>query len=68
MELVRSFLPVATPPNTIIFASGRLRIYEMAKSGIALNMIGIIGVSIIDYFPGIMIFDLGTMPDRAVAR
>jgi sodium-dependent dicarboxylate transporter 2/3/5 len=30
-------LPVATPPNTIIFASGRIKIYEMAKTGILLN-------------------------------
>jgi len=61
-------LPVATPPNTIIFASGRIKIFEMAKSGIALNMIGIIVVSIIVYFLGTMIFDLGTMPNWAVAR
>ncbi len=55
-------LPVATPPNAIIFASGRIKIYEMAKSGIALNIIGIIVVSIIVYFLGSVIFDLGTMP------
>ncbi len=61
-------LPVATPPNTIIFASGRIKIYEMAKSGIALNMIGIIVVSIIVYFIGTLIFDLGTMPGWAIAR
>ncbi len=61
-------LPVATPPNTIIFASGRIKIYEMAKSGIALNMIGIVVVSIIVYFLGTMIFDLGTMPNWAIAR
>jgi len=61
-------IPVATPPNTIIFASGRIKIYEMAKSGIALNMIGIIVVSIIVYFLGTMIFDLATMPSWAIPR
>lgn len=61
-------LPVATPPNTIIFASGRIKIYEMAKSGIALNIIGIIVVSIIVYFLGTMIFDLGTMPAWAIVE
>ena len=55
-------LPVATPPNTIIFASGRIKIYEMAKTGFALNIAGIIVVSIIIYFLGDLIFDLGTMP------
>jgi len=55
-------LPVATPPNTIIFASGRIKIYEMAKTGILLNILGIIVVSVIVYFLGIFIFDLGAMP------
>lgn len=55
-------LPVATPPNTIIFASGRIKIYEMAKTGILLNLLGIVVVSVIVYFLGILIFDLGTMP------
>jgi sodium-dependent dicarboxylate transporter 2/3/5 len=55
-------LPVATPPNTIIFASGRIKIYEMAKTGILLNIVGIIVVSVIVYFLGILLFDLGTMP------
>ena len=59
-------LPVATPPNTIIFASGRIKIYEMAKTGILLNIIGIIVVSVIVYFLGILIFDLGTMPVWAI--
>lgn len=61
-------LPVATPPNTIIFAGGRIKIFEMVKSGIALNLIGIIVVSIIVYFLGTVIFDLGTMPGWAVAK
>ncbi|MEJ2196316.1 MAG: SLC13 family permease [Ignavibacteriaceae bacterium] len=60
-------LPVATPPNTIIFASGRIKIYEMAKTGILLNILGIIVVSTIVYSLGILIFDLGTMPPWAIA-
>lgn len=34
-------LPVATPPNAIIFGSEQLRIKEMVKVGIILNFIGI---------------------------
>ncbi|UCH65737.1 MAG: SLC13/DASS family transporter [Ignavibacterium sp.] len=59
-------LPVATPPNTIIFASGRIKIYEMAKTGVLLNILGIIIVSVIVYFLGILLFDLGTMPAWAI--
>jgi sodium-dependent dicarboxylate transporter 2/3/5 len=35
-------MPVGTPPNTIVFASKRLRIIDMAKTGFALNIISII--------------------------
>ncbi|MDL1970654.1 MAG: SLC13 family permease [Candidatus Desulfofervidaceae bacterium] len=35
-------LPVATPPNAIIFGTQRLRVYDMAKTGIILNILGII--------------------------
>jgi len=59
-------LPVATPPNTIIFASRRIKIYEMAKTGILLNLLGIVVVSVIVYFLGILIFDLGTIPGWAI--
>jgi len=39
-------LPVATPPNAIVFATGRLTIPQMARAGILLNLIGIIIVSL----------------------
>jgi sodium-dependent dicarboxylate transporter 2/3/5 len=55
-------LPVATPPNTIIFASSRLKISEMAKTGFALNILGVIIVSLVVYFLGSYIFDLSTYP------
>ena len=33
-------LPVATPPNAIIFSTGRVRIPQMARAGLLLNLIG----------------------------
>jgi sodium-dependent dicarboxylate transporter 2/3/5 len=39
-------LPVATPPNAIVFSTGRLTIPQMARAGILLNLIGIIIVSL----------------------
>ncbi|UWX54377.1 DASS family sodium-coupled anion symporter [Maribacter litopenaei] len=35
-------LPMATPPNAIVFASGYIKVHEMAKAGILLNLIAVI--------------------------
>jgi sodium-dependent dicarboxylate transporter 2/3/5 len=43
-------MPVATPPNAIIFGTKRLRIADMAKGGILLNLIGIILITLTIYF------------------
>ena len=38
-------LPVATPPNAIVFSTGAISIPQMVRAGILLNIIGIIIVS-----------------------
>ena len=35
-------LPMATPPNAIVFASGYIKVYQMARVGIVLNLISVI--------------------------
>lgn len=40
-------LPVATPPNAIVFGSGLLTIPKMARAGLALNLIAIVLVSLV---------------------
>ncbi len=61
-------LPVATPPNAIIFATGKLRIIDMVKTGFLLNLAGIIVVTLVTYFWGTLVFgiDVNSFPDWAL--
>lgn len=34
-------LPMATPPNAIVFASGYIKVHQMARAGIILNLISV---------------------------
>ena len=43
-------LPVATPPNAIVFGTGYVKIDEMARTGIFLDIIGIVVWSLLLYF------------------
>jgi sodium-dependent dicarboxylate transporter 2/3/5 len=42
-------MPVATPPNAIVFSSGHVRIGDMIRTGFALNLIGVIVVTGFSY-------------------
>jgi sodium-dependent dicarboxylate transporter 2/3/5 len=60
-------LPVATPPNAIIFGTGRLHIKDMVKTGFLLNLIGVVVTTIVTYFWGTLVFkiNVGSFPEWA---
>ena len=43
-------LPMATPPNAIVFASGHISVSEMARAGVLLNIISIAVISLFMYW------------------
>ncbi len=59
-------LPVATPPNAVVFGSGYLRIPDMAKAGFLLNVFAIVLVTLAIYFylPFAWDIDLTTFPQK----
>ena len=63
-------LPVATPPNAIIFGTKRVTIKDMAKAGFALNLIGTIIIAFGCYYWGRYVFgiELGVFPDWAIIK
>jgi sodium-dependent dicarboxylate transporter 2/3/5 len=45
-----SMLPMGTPPNAIVFASGKLQLKDMVKTGLIMNIISIILISLFSWF------------------
>jgi len=42
-------MPVATPPNAIVFSSGHMKIGDMIGAGFALNLVGVVVVTLLCY-------------------
>ncbi|MDN3644653.1 DASS family sodium-coupled anion symporter [Pontixanthobacter aestiaquae] len=45
-------LPVGTPPNAIVFSTGRVTIAQMARGGLVLNIVGVMLITLFVYALG----------------
>lgn len=52
-------LPVATPPNAIVFGSGHIEIRSMVKAGLWLNLLSIVLISLWMWLVGARVFGVG---------
>jgi len=61
-------LPVATPPNAVVFGSGQVTIAQMSKVGVWLNFAGIVLITlfVLLFMQLIWGIDLNTVPDWAM--
>nr|XP_056721139.1 solute carrier family 13 member 2 [Euleptes europaea] len=55
-------LPVATPPNAIVFSYGQLRVIDMVKAGCMLNVLGVLTITLAINTWAYPLFDLGHFP------
>lgn len=61
-------LPSATPPNAIIFGTKQLKVIDMSRTGIILNLIGIIIVTLATYYIATFVFNIGLTINPEWAR
>lgn len=61
-------LPVATPPNAIIFGAGKVSVSQMARTGFVLNFAAVVLITLATFLLGDWISEdsLTTLPDWAV--
>ncbi|XP_027546540.1 solute carrier family 13 member 2-like [Neopelma chrysocephalum] len=58
-------LPVATPPNAIVFSYGQLRVIDMVKAGFVLNILGVLTITLAINTWSSSLFQLQTFPSWA---
>lgn len=63
-------LPVATPPNAIVFGSSFITIPQMARAGLVLNLMFVVAITLLTYTLVLAVFgvELGVVPSWATGR
>jgi sodium-dependent dicarboxylate transporter 2/3/5 len=49
-------MPVATPPNAIVFGSGEIKIKDMVKAGFMMNIIAVLLITLLTMTLGSWVF------------
>ena len=52
-------LPVATPPNAIVFGTSRVRMSQMARTGLIMNLYAAVVITFMMYYWGNEVFAIG---------
>ncbi|XP_042889596.1 solute carrier family 13 member 5-like isoform X6 [Penaeus japonicus] len=55
-------LPVATPPNAIVFSAANMKSKDMMKAGFAMNVICVLVITVMINTLGVALFDLQNLP------
>ncbi len=63
-------LPVATPPNAIVFGTNKIKMRDMMRTGFFINIFAVIILSLWVYYFGSYIFDIDTQvfPSWAIVK
>ena len=63
-------MPVATPPNAVVFASGHITVAQLIRGGFWVNLIGIAVATLVAYTAVGIVFDIqpGVLPEWATAN
>lgn len=51
-------LPVATPPNALVFGWGQIKMEDMMRAGVLLNLISILLITLLIYFVMPLVWEL----------
>ena len=61
-------LPVATPPNAIVFGTGEVSMADMMRAGLVLNLVGILLITLAIYTLGAGLLDIDPQSDSGVGH